>query len=118
MCSSIVVDENFNDGIRRGLLSRIPDLDIVRVQDVGLLGADDPTVLEWAAKENRILLTHDVKTMPSYASARIEAGLPMAGIFLVGQDQPHGQVIEDLVLLAECSLVGEWDNQVYYLPFR
>lgn len=116
MTIKFAVDENLHDGIRRGLLSRIPDLDIARVQDVGLSGADDPTVLEWAAKENRILLTHDVKTMTSYASARIEAGLAMPGIFLVSQNQPHGQVIEDLVLLAECSLVGEWDNQVLYIP--
>jgi predicted nuclease of predicted toxin-antitoxin system len=56
-------DENFNNNIIRGLLRRQPELDIVRVQDVGLRGADDPTVLEWAAQEGRILLTHDVATI-------------------------------------------------------
>jgi hypothetical protein len=35
-------DENFNGDIVRGLLRRNPKLDIVRVQDVGLSGADDP----------------------------------------------------------------------------
>jgi hypothetical protein len=39
-------DENFNNDIVRGLLRRKPDLDIVRIQDVGLSGADDSTVLE------------------------------------------------------------------------
>ncbi len=33
-------DENFNDDIVRALLLRQPDLDIVRVQDVGLAGRD------------------------------------------------------------------------------
>ena len=58
----LAADENFNNDIVRGLLRRKPDLDIVRLQDVDLSGADDPTVLEWAAQENRVLLTHDVTT--------------------------------------------------------
>jgi predicted nuclease of predicted toxin-antitoxin system len=60
-------DENFNGNVVRGLRLRRPDLDIVRVQDVGLSGADDPTVLAWAAREGRILLTHDVATITRYA---------------------------------------------------
>jgi hypothetical protein len=44
----LAADENFNNDIVRGLLRREPGLDIVRIQDVGLSGADDPTVLEWA----------------------------------------------------------------------
>lgn len=63
----LLADENFDNNIIRGLLRRNPDIDIVRVQDVGLSGKDDPTVLEWAAQENRILLTHDVATITHYA---------------------------------------------------
>ncbi len=55
-----LADENFDNTIIRGLLRRQADIDIVRVQDVGLSGKDDPAVLEWAAQELRILLTHDV----------------------------------------------------------
>jgi predicted nuclease of predicted toxin-antitoxin system len=58
----LAADENFNNDIMRGLLPRKPDLDIVRVQDVGFSGADDPTILEWIAQEGRMLLTHDVST--------------------------------------------------------
>jgi len=47
-------DENLNNNIVRGLLRKMPDLDIVRIQDAGLIGADDQTVLEWAAQENRV----------------------------------------------------------------
>lgn len=46
-------DENFNNHIVRGLWRRESRLDIIRIQDVGLSGADDPTVLEWAAHEDR-----------------------------------------------------------------
>lgn len=62
-----IADENFDNTIVRGLFRRNLKLDIVRVQDVGLSGKDDPTVLEWAAQEGRILLTHDVATITRYA---------------------------------------------------
>jgi hypothetical protein len=42
----LAADENFNNNILRGLLRRHPGLDVFRIQDVGLSGADDPTVLE------------------------------------------------------------------------
>ncbi len=114
----LAADENFNNNIVRGLLRRNPTLDIVRIQDVGLSGADDPQVLAWAAQEGRILLTHDVATMTHYACERIQAGLPMPGIFEVRRSVPVGRVIEDILLLAECGLDGEWDGQIRYLPLR
>ncbi|NWF62129.1 MAG: DUF5615 family PIN-like protein [Fischerella sp.] len=113
-----VADENFNNNIVRGVLRRQPRLDIVRIQDIGLSGADDPTVLEWAAKEGRVLLTHDVATITHYAYERVEAGLFMPGVFEVSFDIPIGRAIEDILLLAECSLDSEWEGQIHYLPLR
>jgi hypothetical protein len=43
-------DENFNGDIVPGLLRRNTKLDIVRVHDVGLSGANDPSVLHTARK--------------------------------------------------------------------
>ena len=48
----LVADENFNNAIVRGLLQIKPDLDIVRVRDVGLSSTDDRTILEWEANED------------------------------------------------------------------
>lgn len=115
---ALAADENFNNDIVRGLLRREPDLNIVRLQDVGLSGADDPAVLEWAAQEGRVLLTHDASTITYYAYERTRAGKPMPGVFEVSRDIPVGQVIEDILLLAEYSLEGEWEGQVRYLPLR
>lgn len=53
-----LADENFNGAVVRGLLRQVPSVDIVRVQDVGLSSAEDPAVLDWAAREGRVLLTH------------------------------------------------------------
>lgn len=112
----MAADENLNSDIVRGLLRRRPDLDIVRIQDVGLSGADDRAVLEWAAAEGRILLTHDVTTLTRHAYARVRAGQSMPGVFEIGRRVPTGQAIEDLLLLAECSKEGEWAGHIRYLP--
>jgi hypothetical protein len=109
-------DENFNRDIVRGLVRRKPDLDIVRVQDVGLAGADDPTVLEWAAVRGRVVITHDVSTLTKHAYDRVAAGRAMPGVFEVVSGASVGSAIGDLLLLAECSHEGEWEGQVRYLP--
>ena len=109
-------DESFNRDIVRGLVRRKPDLDIVRVQDVGLAGADDPTVLEWAAVQGRVVITHDVSTLTKHAYDRVAAGRPRPGVFEVVSGASVGSAIDDLLLLAECSHEGEWQGQVRYLP--
>jgi hypothetical protein len=113
----LLTDENFNGSILRGLVRRLPNLDVMRVQDVGLKHADDPTILEWAARESRILLTHDVATIIRYAYDRIAEGLPMPGVIEVIAMAPIGQVIDDLELLILCSQPDEYENQVLYIPF-
>jgi hypothetical protein len=111
-------DENFNNDIVWGLLRRKPGLDILRIQDVGLAGADDPTVLTWAAETARILLTHDVKTITRYAYERVARGESMPGVIEVNRLVPMGLVLDDLLLLAEASSDDEWQGHVLYLPLR
>lgn len=111
-------DENFNFDIVRGVRRRNPQIDIVRVQDVGLAAADDPTVLAWAAAAGRVLLTNDVATMTRYAYERVTAGLPMPGIFEVSTAVPIAVAIEEILLIAELSFEGEWEGLVRYLPLR
>lgn len=111
-------DENFNNNILRGLISRKPELDLIRVQDTELSGADDPTVLEWAAKENRILLTHDVSTITKYTYERIALGKVMPGVIEVNLFCPVGQAIEDILLLWELSFEDELKNQIVYIPLK
>src|SRR5207237_5717655 len=96
----LVADENFNGDIVRGLLLLRPDFDVVRIQDVGLSGADDPDILVWAAENDRIVLTHDRTTMADYAYERVAAGEPMPGLFILNDRFPVGQAIQELRLLA------------------
>ena len=111
-----LADENFNNDIVRGLLRRAPDIDLARVQDVNLSGSDDPTILEWAAQEGRILLTHDTATITKYAYERVRTGKDMPGVFELARSVSVSIAIEDILLLNHCSHTGEWSNQVRYFP--
>ena len=113
----LAADENLDIRIVQALKGQAPELTIVRVQDAGLAGAEDPQVLEWAAREGRVVLTHDVNTMTRFAFDRVRAGKPMPGVFQIATWLPIGQVIQDLMILAFASEPGEWEGQVLYLPF-
>jgi hypothetical protein len=112
----LLSDENFNGDIVRGLLLRRPNIDLIRTQDANLLGLDDPAVLDWAAEQNRIRLSHDRTTMPDYAYSRVSAGQPMPGVFIVSDRLPIGQVIQELLLIDACSKQLEWNGRVLFLP--
>lgn len=112
----LLADENFNGRILRALLRQIPDLDVVRTQDTPLSGTDDRTLLQYAADEHRILLTHDVETLVGYAWERVRSGVAMPGVIVALTDRPIGQIIEDLEILLLASQPEELDRQIRFLP--
>jgi predicted nuclease of predicted toxin-antitoxin system len=113
----LAADAGFNGKVFKTLLRREPTLDIVRAQDVGLRTVSDPDILEWAASEGRILVTHDKRTMPDFAYDRVRAGLPMPGVLLIEDQSNHvGDMVEEILLVAHCSEQHEWADQVRWLP--
>lgn len=113
---AVLIDENLKHRILRGLLRLIPHLDYILVTAAGLKGADDPVVLEFAAEENRVLATHDLRTIPRHAYDRVKAGLPMPGVIAIADDLPIGRVIEDMAVLVECIAPSQIQSLVIYLP--
>jgi len=111
-----LADEDFDGRLLSGILRRLPGLDIVRVQDVGLRTREDAVLLAWAAKDSRLMLTHDSSTMPDEAYRRVESGLAMPGVVVINKNLPLGQNIDDIVLLASASAEGEWENRAIHLP--
>ena len=113
-----LADENFNNDILRALFRGNPGIDVVRAQDVALMGIDDEGLLAWAAEQERVLLTHDVSTITAHAYHRVTRGEPMPGVFEVSRDVSMRVAIDDILLLTECSRPREWEGQVRYLPLR
>jgi predicted nuclease of predicted toxin-antitoxin system len=112
----ILVDQNFNEDIVDGLTRRDAALEFTYARDEGLAEADDPTILEWAATHGLVLLTHDRKTIPSFAYARVASGLPMPGVFLVSADMPVGKAIQELLIAVHCLSPEECKDSVTYFP--
>ncbi len=113
----LLADENFNNDVVRGLLRIDPTLDIIRVQDTDVYHAADPVVLEWAAQENRILLTHDVQTMTHFTYNRVRADKRMPGVIEVIEGTPVGKVIEQLLMVLGAMNSDELENRIFYIPF-
>jgi predicted nuclease of predicted toxin-antitoxin system len=112
----LLLDENFNQRILRGLKRRISNLDYSIAQESSLGGESDKSLLAWAAERNRVLVTHDLKTVPRFAYERVAAGLPMSGVIAVDDELPIGQAIEELAIIVACSETSDWENQIVYLP--
>lgn len=111
----LLADENINEHVIRGLLSRQPDLDIIRVRDLGLEGLSDPKLLAWAADHDRIILTCDRK-MARDAYRRIDEGSKVAGVLMLRRRLSVREAIEQVLLVVQCSRHEEWAGQVSYLP--
>jgi predicted nuclease of predicted toxin-antitoxin system len=111
-----LADENFNNIILAALFRRRPNIDIVRAQDIGLMGADDPGILEEAAASDRVLLTHDFATMPRFAWERVATKQPMQGVLLVREDVEVLSIVEDILIFEDCGGPEDLKDQVRYLP--
>jgi len=112
----LLTDQNFNGRVLRGLRRRCGELDLVRAFDVGLAGYEDPDLLEWAAKEDRIVVSHDVNTMPAFAYDRIRDGRSMPGVFIVPTSMAIGQTIDEREFAVEAMSAEECRDQVIFFP--
>ncbi len=112
----LLIDENLDQRILRGVRLQLPSLDYLVVQDTELQGASGERILEWAVESQRIIVTHDVNTVTKYAYERLQNDVPMAGVIVIPEDLAIGTAIEDLILMIECCTAEELNGQVRYLP--
>jgi predicted nuclease of predicted toxin-antitoxin system len=114
----LLIDENLNHHILRGLKSRIPQLDYVVVRQIGMSGYPDLELLHWAATQDRIIVTHDKKTMTKYANYCLKSGERMAGVIIIPNDLEIGRAVDDLQLLVECYSRSELTDKIEYVPLK
>ena len=111
-----LADNDLMDQIVLGVLRREPTLAMTRLREVGLAKASDTSVLEFAAREGFIVVSHDVNTMRGAAVTRLNDGQEMAGLLLVHQRSPQAQTIDDLILIGIASDAAEWVGEIQFLP--
>jgi hypothetical protein len=108
-------DADFNETIIYALQRREPAIDFRTADEAQLRGLPDPAVLALAAREGRILVSHDHQTMPVHF-AHFIASQQSPGVFLLSQDLLIRIAVEELLTIWEASEVEEWSNTLQYLP--
>jgi hypothetical protein len=112
-------DADVHGDIIRGLRRRHPGIDLVRVQDALPEGTPDPAILDWAAAENRVLITNDRNTMVGFAYARVAEGKKAVGVLATINYQSIGSAIDDILFISEHMSEQQIRDQiVVFLPYR
>lgn len=108
-------DANLKNAIVRAVLRREPTIDFRSAQSADLAGLDDMAVLALAAREGRVLVSHDSRTMPSHFAEFISTNTS-AGVVIASQRLSIAVVVEELLLIWSASDVDEWVNRITHLP--
>ena len=122
MAVKFLLDADLPAALFTGLLREDPELDVLRVQQVGLRTAQDPEILAFAGVEGRILVSKDKGSMQNFAGERIRRGETMPGLLLVRPSYLRrrlaglGEVIQELCRINRQTNSPDWENVIRFIP--
>lgn len=102
------LDESVNPAVAAGLRRR--GVDVTTARDGALLGVSDVAQLDFAAREERVLFTHDADFLRLHAQ-----GSTHAGIVHVRQPVSVGYCIRGLLLIHQVLAPEDMSGQVEFL---
>ncbi len=108
-------DNDLNYAIVSAVLRREPLIDFQSAQTAQLDSVPDPEVLARAAAEGRLLVSHDMKTMPRHFGEFLHTSTS-AGVVIAPQSLSLGKVVEDLLLLWVVDEAEDWVDRIRILP--
>ena len=114
MILRLLADADLNGAIVSGAIRRNAELDFKRAEDVPLEGLDDEVVLDMAARDRRVLVSHDVSTMPDHFREYIRRRTS-PGLVLVPQELSIGKAIENILVICEACDEADLENRICLL---
>lgn len=108
-------DADLNQAIVTGVLRREPTVDFQTAFAARLEGVKDVDVLAIAAQQERILVSHDRRTMPLEFASFITSS-QSSGVIIISRKLSIELAIEELLLIWAASNSGEWVNRIAKLP--
>ena len=78
------------------------------------MGTLDPEILLWCEAHGFILVTNNRRSMPRH----LAAGRRIPGILVLRKNAAMGQMIEDLILIAEVAGDYYYQDVIIYVPLR
>ena len=109
-------DADLNFDIVRAIRRREPAIDFASAVESNLQGLPDPGVLSQACDANRVLVSHDRRTMLNHFRRRIADGRSSPGVLLIPQHAPISGVVEAMITLWSVAHPDDLRDQVYHLP--
>ena len=106
-----LADSNLNQKIVSGVLRQVPEVDFQSAHEANLHGLPDDQVLAMAAREGRILVTQDQRTMPAHFGEFIKSN-SSPGVLIIPQKRKIKRAIEGLILLWMASDAEEYVNSI------
>jgi predicted nuclease of predicted toxin-antitoxin system len=122
MAIRFLVDENLHGRLWSAVVHHnargVDPIDAVQVGDPPDLprGSEDPDILIWAEREDRILVSRDLSTLPHFLSDHLQAGHHSPGVFLIRRGTTLHEVVDFLVLAAYASEPWEWTDRCQFIP--
>ena len=110
-------DADLNQIILLATIRQEPDIDFQTAITADLRSIDDQEVLARAAKDGRVLVTHDRRTMPNHFSEFITRE-PSPGLLVIPQSLSVAAAAEDLLLIWTATEAEEWVNRIGFLPLK
>jgi hypothetical protein len=117
-----VLDEHLRGllwgAIRQHNAGGVNVIDVTRVGDPAdlPLGTQDPDLLLWAERENRVVVTRDWNTMPGHLADHLQGGHHSPGVFILSRGYSLPQLVFILALAAYAMDPAEVVDQVTFLP--
>lgn len=108
-------DADLNQVVVSAVVRRVPAIDFRTATSAGLAGLKDQAVLGAAARDGRILVTHDQATMPGHF-VEFTRSKHSPGLIIVPQYLPLREVADDLILIWTATDAEEWTDRVAFLP--
>lgn len=109
-------DADLNEDIVKGVLRREPGVNFRTATAAGLRGLSDLEVLQVAARDERVLVSHDRKTMPE-AFDKFAGANRSPGLLIVSQNLDLRTAIEGVLLVWTATDAEEWVNRMATIPF-
>jgi len=97
------------------VLRRVAAVDFRTATSASLAGLKDQDVLAVAARDGRVLVTHDQATMPRHFAEFVRSQ-HSPGVIIVAQHLPLRQAADDLILIWTATDADEWIDRIAFLP--
>ena len=104
-------DADFSQRIVSAVRRREPSIDFQSANVANLRGLSDREVLSHAARDSRVLVSHDLTTMPNHFAKFVETNTS-AGLLIIRQRVSIHRALEEIVRAWIETEAEDWFNQM------